>query len=424
MTAVQPRTTRKGLTDMRRLPAALAVPVLLGVGLLVGCGTASAPAHSSAPTAHPASVAPSGTASPGQHATGCGTQSAQSIAAGFGASGLTDVQFVSATRGWVVGARQILATTDGGHHWSVQRSGNLDLVSADFIGNAVGWAVGADDVLTTSDGGMHWTALPEPCPVIRSVHFVSAQDGFAIAGGGPVLTSSLAPTSGGELLSSTNGGRTWRRLSAPPDPQSVCFTSNRDGWLGAGGGLYRSTNGGQSWARTVPPPGRSDAGYPFTMEVQCAGPNSAWALDAGTGAASSQEPHIGYHADPAGAAPIFAEQYFPHPGITVTASSPGSYTGTLSAISPSAAVYVDSCPACGDGTAPWDLATAAGTTLTKEGNAAGITQAYGASFVTDSTGWMVGVDTSYRNPLKPRSIPKVIYTSDGGRTWQVQYSAG
>lgn len=417
---------------MRRLPAALSVPALLGVGVLTGCGSVTAPAAihtpSATPTTHATGTAPSPSASPAQQtAAHCGASAAQSISTGFGPGALTDVQFVSGSNGWVVGTRQILATTDAGRHWTVQDSGGLNLVSADFIGNTVGWAVGADDLLTTSDGGQHWTALPEPCPVIRSVHFVSAQLGFAIAGGGPELTKALAPTSGGELLSSTNGGRTWRRLAAPPDPQSVCFANSRDGWLGAGGGLYRSTDGGQSWTLAAKPPGRSDVGYPFTMEVQCAGPNSAWGLDVGSGAAMSQEPHIGYRAGPGGAAAIFAEQYFPHPGITAPANSPGSYYGTLSAISPAMAVYVDYCPACGPGTAPWALAIAAGNTLTTlkhEGNAGGITQAYGASFVSDSTGWMVGVLTNYSNPVNPRSYPRIVYTANDGRTWQVQYSAG
>ncbi len=415
---------------MRRQPTAIAAPLLVGAGLLAGCGSVTAPAalhgHSATPTTHPTSSAssPSTTPTP-QTAAACGSQPAQSIATGFGPGALTGVQFVSGSTGWVVGTRQVLATTDGGRHWSVQDSGDLNLVSADFIGTTVGWAVGADNLLTTSDGGQHWTALPEPCPVIRSVHFVTAQDGFAIAGGGPQLTKSLAPASGGELLSSSNGGHTWQRLAAPSDPQSVCFTSASDGWLGAGGGLYRSTDGGQSWTLAAKPPGHSDAGYPFTMEVQCAGPSSAWGLDVGSGAASSQEPHIGYHAGPNGAGAIFAEQYFPHPGITALYSSPGSYTGTLSAISPALAVYVDNCPACGYGTAPWDLAIGSGfTTMKREGNAGGITQAYGASFISDTTGWIVGVLTNYSNPMNPRSSPRIVYTANDGRTWQVQYSTG
>jgi photosystem II stability/assembly factor-like uncharacterized protein len=45
----------------------------------------------------------------------------------------------------------------------------------------VGWAIGTGAVLATPDGGAHWAALPEPCPPIRSVHFVSPGIGFAVA---------------------------------------------------------------------------------------------------------------------------------------------------------------------------------------------------------------------------------------------------
>jgi len=50
----------------------------------------------------------------------------------------------------------------------------------DLLGSRVGWAIGTGAVLATSDGGAHWAALPEPCPPIRSVHFVSPGIGFAV----------------------------------------------------------------------------------------------------------------------------------------------------------------------------------------------------------------------------------------------------
>ncbi len=53
----------------------------------------------------------------------------------------------------------------------------------DFISGQDGWAVGITSLLATTDGGARWTALPEPCPVIRSVHFISPATGFAVAGG-------------------------------------------------------------------------------------------------------------------------------------------------------------------------------------------------------------------------------------------------
>ncbi|HXW43379.1 MAG TPA: YCF48-related protein [Streptosporangiaceae bacterium] len=349
-------------------------------------------------------------------AAGCGAQEGQQALAGGPA--LTDVQFVSPGQGWVAGRSQILGTTDGGQTWSVQRSGDLDLSSVDFVSGTSGWAVGGQTLLGTTNGRT-WTVLPEPCPVVRSVHFVSAETGYAVAGGSTVIDhGQLAPQSGGELLVTGDGGSSWHRLAAPANPQSVCFSTPSDGWLGAAGGLYRTTDGGTSWTMTTAGPGRGVAGYPFTMIVACAG-DSAWGLDVGSGAAMSQEPHIGYYADPAQAYPIFAEQYFPHPGISVTTSSPGAYVGAMSAISPGTAAAVDWCPACGWGTAPWDLLTGSGRQLMSSGTVGGLTEPSGVAFLTPSLGWVVGVLTSAHG-----STARIVRTQDGGHTWQVQYSEG
>jgi hypothetical protein len=325
---------------------------------------------------------------------------------------------VSATQGWAVGLRQILTSTDGGHTWSVQDHGSLDLTSVDFIDSAHGWAVGASSLLQTLDG-RSWTALPEPCPLLRSVHFVTPAIGFAIAGGSNLLNHGvLAPEISGELLATSTGGHSWSRLAAPPDPQTVCFSTPDSGWLGAAGRLYRSTDGGRTWALAATGPRPATAGYPSTMFVQCAGASSVWAVDVGQGAAMSKQPHIGYHGDQSGANPIFAEQFFPHPGVNVTASAPGSYAGPLSAISGSTAVFIDWCPACGLGAAQWDLATDGGASLATKGTVGGISQPTAASFLTPLLGWVVGVQMQGNS-----SITRIVRTRNGGLSWQVQWTA-
>jgi photosystem II stability/assembly factor-like uncharacterized protein len=395
-------------------------PGAAGAALLIaGCSSSASP-PARAPSAAPLHTAAGGaTSAPvptaGATAAGCGAQAA--VPAVTGGPQLTDVQFINSRQGWVAGRSQLLATTDGGQSWSVQHSGDLDLASVDFVGGTAGWAVGARTLLKTTNGRA-WTALPEPCPVIRSVHFVTADTGYGVAGGSTVTDNGqLAPVSGGELLVTGDGGDSWRRLAAPSDPQSVCFSSPSDGWLGAAGGLYRSTDGGGNWTLSTAGPGRGVAGYPFTMFVACAG-DSAWGLDVGSGAALGHEPHIGYYADAAHAYPIFAEQYFPHPGVPVTASSPGAYAGEISAISATTAVAVDWCPACGWGAAPWDLLADSGRTLVPSGTVGGLTEPAGVAFLTPSQGWVVGVLTSAHG-----STSRIVRTQDGGRRWQVQYSS-
>jgi hypothetical protein len=414
--------------------AIAAVAIAAGVMLLAGCGGRAAPAAPSVAASARSGVAATASLpvrSPGPvqagdgTSAGCSPTQVRQALTGLGPGALTGVQFVSAGRGWVVGVDRILATTDGGVHWTVQDRGKLQLTSVDFVSDRRGWAVGASSLLATSDGGRHWTALPEACPLIRAVHFVSGSVGFAVASGtGISLSGGAAPEFAGVVLATSDGGRSWHRLAAPAEAQSVCFNDPRSGWLGAGGRLYRTIDGGHSWTLATAGVKPFRSGYPATMIVQCAGTGSAWALDIGQGAAMSQMPHIGYHAGPAGAVPIFAEQYFPHPGVDVRAASPGSYAGVVSALSSSAAVYIDYCPACGYGTAPWDLATGGGAVLAWQGNVGGLTQPVAASFLTPELGWVIGLHADYRNPSKPRRYVRIVATSDGGRTWRVDYTAG
>lgn len=423
------------LTGLALLLAAVSV-------LVAGCGTAGTPGGAAAPSASAVSAAtsaptssspaPAGAATPGATASGvattgagssggsgCQTQPAQALEPGT----LTGMQFASATQGWAVGQDVILATSDGGAHWRVQLSGALNLTAVDFVNGQDGWAAGNTSLLATDDGGAHWTALPEPCPLIRSVHFISPSAGFAVAGGRDDGGYSPAmPGAGGVVLTTSDAGRTWRTLAAPADAQSVCFSDPAHGWLGAGGRLYRTVDGGQRWSGPLTPAGvGTQRGYTAVMSVQCAGDGSAWALSIGPGAAMSQQPHVGYHAGAAGATAIFAEQYFPGPNPPGRA--PGSYSGPFSALGPSAAVFIDYCPACGPGTAPWDLATGSGATLTVKGNVGKINDPKAASFLSAQVGWVAGTAREFTSAGKSREQQRIVATTDGGRTWQLEYAS-
>jgi len=334
-------------------------------------------------------------------------------------------------QGWAVGQDTILATTDGGAHWTPQLSGQLNLTSVDFINGSDGWAVGTTSLLATTDGGAHWTALAEPCPLLRSVHFVSPTTGYAVAGGTNVSgtgtgTGPAMPASGGQVLTTSDGGHSWYPLATPADAQSVCFSDPQHGWLGANGLLYRTSDGGVRWTVLTSMSGQQhgsgESSYVADMSVECANDGSAWALRIGPGAAMSQEPHVGYHADQAGVTPIFAEQYFQIPGAKPAVQSPGSDAGPFSAIDASSAVFVDWCSACDAGTAPWDIATDSGATLTKEGDVGAITQPQAASFQSVQAGWVAGLESVYAASGPPRSQERIVATTDGGRTWQVQYA--
>jgi photosystem II stability/assembly factor-like uncharacterized protein len=339
------------------------------------------------------------------------------------------VQFVSASDGWVVGSDRILHTADGGQHWTVQFRANPEarLRAIDFADAKHGWVVGAKQMLATADGGAHWRSLPEPCPAVRAVHFVNSLDGFAVAGGlmpNPAQAPYAAgPQSGGLLLRTTDGGLHWSRLPAPPDVQTVCFTNLARGWLGAGGSIYGTVNSGHTWTLAVHGPNAH--GSHALAEVECAGSGAAWAELNGPGAGLGHVPQIGYHTYGRSWRPIFAEQYFPHPGARVRAEAPSVYPGPFSAISQSEAAFIGWCPACAGpasprlpGPAPLAIALEGGGRLVHRGGIADLAEATGAAFLTARDGWVVGI----RQDHKQTSV--IMHTTDGGRTWQAQYPAG
>jgi photosystem II stability/assembly factor-like uncharacterized protein len=347
---------------------------------------------------------------------------------------LNAVQFVGSSQGWVIGSDRILHTTDGGQHWVTQylTDPKAGLATVDFTDASHGWVVGATTILATTDGGAHWRALPEPCNPIRDVHFFTASDGIAVAGGGAGYLG--IPSGGGVLLRTTDGGAHWRRLLSPRAVQSVCFTSAQHGWLGASGNIYGTANGGQTWTLAVRGPhgGGSPAHSSATAEVECAGPTAAWAELIGPGVGMSHGQQVGYHTFGQTWQPIFAEQYFPHPGVHTKAEAPGVEAGPFSAISPALAVFIGFCGPCSSlgmpqlqGTAPLVIATKGGSVLLRRGNVGGIELANGAAFVTASEGWVVGTQTRYPTAVTSQgpgiTVSRIMHTTDGGRTWQVQY---
>jgi photosystem II stability/assembly factor-like uncharacterized protein len=405
-----------------------------------GPGTSAAAGGGAAATSTAAtSTAPAGPVGSGSSSSASGGSASGASAAGTAAHGsscagaqapsyppgIDGLQFVSPSQGWAVSQDAILATADGGARWTRQLSGKFNLTSVDFISGQDGWAVGTTSLLATTDGGARWTALGEPCPVIRSVHFISPETGFAVAGGKNVgAPGPEIPVLGGVVLTTANGGRTWRNMATPANAQTVCFSDPRHGWLGAGGLLYRTSNGGKHWTALTSMAGSTGSGYPAEMSVECANDGSAWALRVGPGAAMSQNPHVGYHADQSGATAIFAEQYFQTPGGTPVAASPGSDAGPFSAIDSATAAFIDWCSACGYGTAPWDIAAGSGAKLAKEGNVGAITYPQAASFVSATAGWVAGRETVYPASAEgaTKSQERIVATTDGGRTWHVQYA--
>ena len=186
---------------------------------------------------------------------------------------LAGLRFADRERGWVFGEMGALfVTQDGGATWTRQRVPTRHLLlGASFLDARTGWLSGGGlTVLKTSDGGATWHAgtvfLPasgaeaqqqsEPKVVgpgevsgqqeparrfsrrLNAVCFVSPERGWAVG-------------SGGVIIATADGGRTWRPQTSGvgDDLFDVKFFDAREGWaVGLGGAMLHTTDGGLRWA--------------------------------------------------------------------------------------------------------------------------------------------------------------------------------
>jgi hypothetical protein len=324
---------------------------------------------------------------------------------------------VVGTSVWAVGGAGVWSSPDRGQHWYQRRVGG-DLDAVDFVNGSHGWVVGGRQILATTDGGATWMSLPEPhCQPLRSVHFVSAADGFAAAG----RPGNRGGYASDVLLETTDGGRSWQaQTGAPLGVETECFQDASTGWVGTAHGIYSTDDGGRSWLRIVRQPAGSRAAHPY-VDLQCAGSGVTWALVDGLGAGMSQSPHIGWRLTTTRGTPLFGEQFFPHPGFHVKAQSAGSYPGPFSAISPTQAAYVDYCPACGAGTAPWLVAGARGGKLARKGLVRGLSDPFAGSFASQSAGCVSGLYRQLRHNRIGPNVARIVCTYDGGEHWLVTW---
>ena len=160
---------------------------------------------------------------------------------------LRAVSFVGPLDGWAVGEVQtILHTFNGGATWSAQsvrlnRPSFLNGVSfADRLhGLAVGWSAATDfpTMLATSDGGGHWSV--QALATVNQLWGVSASDrNHGWAAGGPILATS-------------DGGAHWSAQTSPTTSlglRAVKFVDARHGWaVGPGGTIVATSDGGAHW---------------------------------------------------------------------------------------------------------------------------------------------------------------------------------
>ncbi len=140
--------------------------------------------------------------------------------------------------------------------WQQVRPQPFPVSAVDFITPDVGYGIGLSwdphAIVGTKDGGRSWTMLSQVgggLPI--ALAFVSPEHGYLVTAG-----------SGGTLLGTSNGGKTWQAIATfTAPPASLAFPSAVDGavLLETGPGwplrfsLHETADGGQTWrAGTIP----------------------------------------------------------------------------------------------------------------------------------------------------------------------------
>ncbi|MEI6684219.1 MAG: YCF48-related protein [Bacteroidota bacterium] len=151
------------------------------------------------------------------------------------------VAFVTADYGCVAGA-DIYNTLDGGATWLKRYTGRWDLMirSVCFSNTANATAVGDSGIiLSTTNIGQSWTRLTSPTTnTLRVVCFPDENTGYI--GGNKAL------------LKSVDGGVTWAEKPMPYDIRAMYFTSPMVGIATGAAMIIRTTDGGNTWSPVTP----------------------------------------------------------------------------------------------------------------------------------------------------------------------------
>lgn len=182
---------------------------------------------------------------------------------------LRDVYFSDEQNGWLVCERSIydlktkdeprtylLRTTDGGESWQkvnvIGKDVDARLVRALFTDNGRGWAFGEEGVLyTTRDGGANWERQRVPTrKLLLGGLFLNSNQGWLVGAGATILQT-------------VDGGETWREgtlvgfaPTASKDEAALrvrltatSFVNKQRGWaVGSEGRIFATRDGGRTWS--------------------------------------------------------------------------------------------------------------------------------------------------------------------------------
>jgi len=211
--------------------------------LLVGASAAQAQIAGKNPAAEPSA----GASNPGQ------VQAMKLLAPGVG---------------WVLQQNRLYLTRNNGQDWAdiTPFTSSQRIEDVFFVNSFSGWVIGLDanpagggralQIASTSDAGRNWrfTRIDTPGTTnlqiyasTRSMFFLDSKRGWII-----LQFQSGSNFSLGLLLSTDDGGLTWKERPSPPVAGSIRFLTAEKGWLAEGPAaenLWFTGDGGTSWER-------------------------------------------------------------------------------------------------------------------------------------------------------------------------------
>lgn len=161
---------------------------------------------------------------------------------------------------------------------SAQAASQVGVQDVSFVSADQGWALGGGELLTTTDGGASWSRQSAPPGGAAHIRFASAETGYAWS-------------TDGSLWATTNGGASWR----PGGLTQVISVETAAGWVWSLAGpqpyptIWRAPVGSTDWTKLGLTPDRSatltvHGDVAYVVGQQGAGP-IAPSLDVFTGTA-------------------------------------------------------------------------------------------------------------------------------------------
>ena len=136
----------------------------------------------------------------------------------------------------------VMRTNNGGENWSrIVVPSKKELFHLDFVSDTRGWIVGDDGlILTTDDSGLNWHAQKSGTTRgLYNVDFRDSNNGFAVGEEGIILRTE-------------NGGISWETIKTSFSNTflRVDFADEKNGWIvGFGGTILRSSDKGRTWLK-------------------------------------------------------------------------------------------------------------------------------------------------------------------------------